>query len=214
MMDEEARQRVLMSALTTEHLVLQTAASSLNIEASARSSLYMLALSSCLVAIGFTSRSPDVFIPLVASVLPAVFLLGIFTVVRLVDASLEYMQHLKSIARIRNYYRTISPEAAAYFAADSGRWPETKSIPTLRLGPLFAYLSTIASMIAFVNNVVAGAGITILASNLLDRDRAWLAPPIGIISVVLLTITFLIYQRWRFIIFGVNARNDKGRHST
>lgn len=69
-------------------------------------------------------------------------------------------------------------------------------------------------MIAFVNNVVAGAGITILASNLLDRDRAWLAPPIGIISVVLLTITFLIYQRWRFSIFGVNARNDKGRHST
>ena len=59
MMDEEARQRVLMSALTTEHLVLQTAASSLNIEASARSSLYMLALSSCLVAIGFTSQSPE-----------------------------------------------------------------------------------------------------------------------------------------------------------
>jgi hypothetical protein len=214
MMDEEARQRVLMSALTTEHLVLQTAASSLNIEASARSSLYMLALSSCLVAIGFTSQSPDVFIPLVASVLPAVFLLGIFTVVRLVDASLEYMQHLKSIARIRNYYRTISPEAAVYFAADNGRWPETKSIPTLRLGALFAYLSTIASMIAFVNNVVAGAGITILASNLLDRDRAWLAPPIGIISVVLLSIAFLIYQRWRFNIFGVNARNDKRRHST
>jgi hypothetical protein len=214
MMDEEARQRVLMSALTTEHLVLQTAASSLNIEASARSSLYMLALSSCLVAIGFTSQSPAVFIPLVASVLPAVFLLGIFTVVRLVDASLEYMQHLKSIARIRNYYRTISPEAAAYFAADSGRWPETKSIPTLRLGPLFAYLSTISSMIAFVNNVVAGAGITILASNLLDRDRAWLAPPIGIISVVLLTIAFLIYQHWRFSIFGVNARNDKRGHST
>lgn len=75
-MDEETRQSALMSALTTEHFVLQTAVSSTISEASARSSLYVLALSSSLVAMGFTSQSPDVFISFVVSILPAVFLLG------------------------------------------------------------------------------------------------------------------------------------------
>lgn len=200
-MDKEARQRILMSALTTEHFVLQTAASSLNIEAAARSSQYMLALSSSLVAIGFTSQDQNVLIPLVASVLPAVFLLGIFTVVRLVDASLEYMQHLKGIARIRNQYRTLGREATTFFTADSGRWPETQSIPILRLGPLFAYLSSFASMIAFVNNVVAGVGIYVLIGHLVDQGEDWLAPAGGVLSVVLLTATFFLYQRWRFSVF-------------
>lgn len=201
MMDEEARQRILMSALTTEHFVLQTAASSLNIEASARSSLYMLALSSTLVAIGFTAKSQDIFIPFVASVLPAIFILGIFTVMRLVDGSLEYMQHLKCIARIRGQYRLLGPEAASFFSADGGRWPETQSIPILRLGPAIAYLSTVASMIAFVNNVVAGVGVYMLVRWVGDPRYDRLAAIAGVLSVALLTAIFFIYQQWRYRIF-------------
>jgi hypothetical protein len=41
-----------------------------------------------------------------ASVLPTLFLLGFFAVIRLVDVSGEYMRHLGSIARIRSYYGT------------------------------------------------------------------------------------------------------------
>lgn len=197
-MDEATRQSALMSALTTEHFVLQTAASSTISEASARSSLYVLSLSSSLVAMGFTAQSREVFIPFVASVIPAVFLLGLFTVMRLVDTALESMQFLAGIARIRSYYRTLGPEAAAHFAAEYGRWPEAKSSPALRLGTLLAFLGTTASMIAVTNNVLAGAGVTLLAKGLLDKDHAWLALPIGIASAVLLTVTFLVYQRWRF----------------
>ena len=76
-MDEATRQSALMSALTTEHFVLQTATSSTISEASARSSLYVFSLSSSLVAMGFMAESREVFIPFVASVLPALFLLGI-----------------------------------------------------------------------------------------------------------------------------------------
>jgi hypothetical protein len=147
---------------------------------------------------GFTAQLRDVFIPFTASVLPAIFLLGIFTVVRLVDTSLEYMQYLAGIARIRSYYRSLGPEAAAYFAAESGRWPESRSVPALQLGPVFAHFGTTASMIAVINNVVAGAGITLLARGLLDRKDAWLGLPIGIASAVLLTLAFVVYQRWRF----------------
>lgn len=197
-MDEATRQSALMSAMTTEHFVLQTATSSTISEASARSSLYVFSLSSSLVAMGFMAESREVFIPFVASVLPALFLLGIFTVIRLVDTALESMQYLAGIARIRSYYRSLGPEAAEYFAADKGRWPEAKTSPALQIGPLFAHFGTTASMIAMINNVLAGAGVVLLARSLLARDRAWLAFPIGIAATVLLTLIFLAYQRWRF----------------
>jgi hypothetical protein len=161
----------------------------------------MLSLSSSLVAIGFIAQSRDMFIPFVSTVIPAVFLLGVFTVMRLVDTSLEYMQYLAAIARIRGYYRTLGPEAAKHFAVETGRWPETSS-PALRLGPLLAHLGTTASMIAVTNNVLAGVGVTMLAKNLLDRNHSWLAIPFGIAAALLLTAAFLTYQRWRFSMYG------------
>ena len=115
-MDEKADQAALLSALTTEHFVLQTAYSSTVSEAAGRSTLYVMALSSSLVAMGFLSQSQVLFRPFVATVLPAVFLLGLFTVVRLVDTGLESMQYLTGIARIRGFYRTLGAQAAEHSA--------------------------------------------------------------------------------------------------
>jgi hypothetical protein len=50
-MGEQARESAFMSALVTEHFVLQSAASTTISEASARASLYVFSLSSALVAI-------------------------------------------------------------------------------------------------------------------------------------------------------------------
>jgi hypothetical protein len=47
-----------------------------------------MTLSSSLVAIGFVSQSPSAF---VAAVVPVVFLIGVFTTVRLVDTGVENM---------------------------------------------------------------------------------------------------------------------------
>ena len=57
-MDGESERTALLSALTTEHFVLQTANNLTYSEASARSTLYVMALSSSLVAIGFVAGSP------------------------------------------------------------------------------------------------------------------------------------------------------------
>ena len=208
-MDDDARQSAFLTALTTEHFVLQTAASSTISEAAARSSLYVFALSSSVVAMGFTSQSPDVFTPFVAAVVPAVFLLGVFTVVRLVDTVLENSQYLAGIARIRGYYRTLTPEAATYFAAETGRWPESAAAPALGLGPTLAFLGTTASMIAFINSVVAGAGVALLVLALLGDDEVNIGLICGVIAVALLMLIFLIYERWRFSRLDVAARPMK-----
>jgi hypothetical protein len=201
-MDDKERQSAFMSALVTEHFVLQTAANGTISEAAARASLYVFALSSSLVAMGFASRSREVFVPFVATVLPAVFLLGIFTVIRLVDTGLENQQCLAGIARIRRYYRTLTPEAAVYFAAESGRWPEARATPALWLGPAVAFLSTAASMLAFTNSIVAGAGVTLLAGDLLGSGRTGIALWLGVATAMVLTAAFLAYQKWRYRLFA------------
>ena len=73
-MDEKERQQAFMSALVTEHFVLQTGATATVSEAGTRASLYLVSLSSSLVAMGFASRERDVFVPFVATILPALFL--------------------------------------------------------------------------------------------------------------------------------------------
>jgi hypothetical protein len=186
-----------MSALVTEHFVLQTAASATVTEAASRTSLYVFSLSSSLVAMGFVAQFPETFRLFAAAILPALFVLGLFTIVRLVDTGIENQHLLRGIARIRGYYRTLTPEAAVYFSAESGRWPEPHAVP-LWSGALVAFLTTAATMIAFINSIVAGAGVTLLADSLFGGDQTRLAVGLGVAATVVLMAAFLAYQRWRY----------------
>jgi hypothetical protein len=195
--DEQSERTALLTALTTEHFVLQTANNSTYAEASARSTLYVMALSSSLVALGFVAGSSGARVAFAAIVLPAVFVLGIFTVARLVETSLESIQCLQGIARIRAYYRTLGPEAARQFSAESGRWPEIEP-PALRLGTTIAFFGTTASMIAVINNVVGGVGLALLTRAFVPSAPSWVEAAVGIAGALVLTWLFYIYQRWRF----------------
>jgi hypothetical protein len=197
MEEKDQRQSAFITALTTEHYVLQTSINASASDAANRASLYIFSLSSALVAMGFASRSQEIFVPFIATVLPALFLLGVFTVLRLVDAAIEQVQFLYGIAHIRGYYRTLSPEAAEYFAAERGRWPETQDPPALRLGVFVAFVTTNASMVAFINSVLAGVGVTMLVGHLLPGDQTVLALVLGVAAAVVLMVVFLVYQRYR-----------------
>jgi hypothetical protein len=208
--DEAADRTALLSALTTEHFVLQTANNSTYSEASARSTLYVMALSSSLVAIGFVAGSTDLLVPFAAIVLPVVFLLGIFTVVRLVETALDSMYCMQGIARIRGYYRSLGPEAARYFSPEHGRWPEIDD-PALRLGRGLAYFGTTASMIAVINNAVAGAGVAFLLRFVSPAASSWIAGAAGLVTALVLTWMFYAYERWRIDEYDTRARELAAR---
>lgn len=108
------------------------------------------------------------------------------------------MVFLTGIARIRGYYRTLGPQAARQFAAEGGRWPEASDTPALRLGRLVGFITTTASMVAFINSIVAGVGVALLAGDLLPGSRTGLAALVGLIAASVLMVAFLAYQRWRF----------------
>ena len=195
-----------MSALTTEHFALQSAASATTTEAASRTSIYLLALSSSLIAIGFASQAPNAFGPLAATVLPAVVVLGFLTLIRMVDITSEYRQYLIGIAHIRGYYRTLTPDAAQYFASVRGRWPEpTAPNPSLQLGSWIAFLTTASTMIGAINSIVAGAAATLLAHAWLGDAHLIVTIAIGGVAAALLLVAFFVYQRWRFQLFDRSA---------
>jgi hypothetical protein len=147
-----------MSALVTEHFVLQSTASATISESGSRVAIYLSALSSGLVAIGFASSSPHALAALAFTVLPTVFLLGLFTVVRLIDTSVANIISQRRIELIRGYYASLAPGARTYFEADDsvagnhgvryGRW---------------SFLFTMASMVILVDSVLGGATAALVA---------------------------------------------------
>jgi hypothetical protein len=197
-MNEKEPPSAFISALTTEHFVLQGALSANSSEVGTRASLYLFSLSSVLVARGFASRSAERFVPFVAIVLPALFILGLFTAVRLVDSNLEGILFLNEIARIRQYYRRLGPEAAEYFCPESGRWPENQAWPALKSGPFVGFMTTTASMVAFLNSIVAGVGVAMLVGGPLREKRTAVASLIGAGVALVLMALFFVYQKRRY----------------
>jgi hypothetical protein len=154
----------LLTALTTEHFVLQSTRATITSEAGTRTSLYIGALSSVLIALGFIAQFEDAFAPFAAAVLPALLVLGVFTYVRLVEISVEDLHYLGRIQQIRAYYRELSPRAAQFFPGAATRSDEAlfESLSIGRRQRRFQFLFTAASMVAAINSIVAGVAIALL----------------------------------------------------
>jgi hypothetical protein len=108
----------LLTALTTEHFTLQGARAQTVSESSARASLYVLAVSSSLIALGFISQVSDVgdlFNTFALTVLPTLYVLGVVTFVRLSECGIADWRYGLAINRIRGYYQEIAGDRADLF---------------------------------------------------------------------------------------------------
>ena len=115
--DPLARQLAL-SALTTQQFDLLTARTGTIAEANGRSTLYLGALSSMVIAIAFVGQASelgDAFYLFALALLPPVFLLGVFSFLRLVQTSIEDMVYAVGTFRIREYFLGLDPTAAPFF---------------------------------------------------------------------------------------------------
>jgi hypothetical protein len=148
-----------MSALVTEHFVLQGNSSSTTSEGGSRVSIYLSALSSGLVAIGFASSSHRALESLAFTVLPVVFILGCFTIVRLTDTSVANVVSQRRMDTITDYYASIHPPLATYFRA-GGAGARRHGVQYGR----WSFLFTMASMVIVVNSVVGGATVALVCA--------------------------------------------------
>lgn len=85
-MDDQQPSQAFITALVTEHFVLQSARATTVSEAVGRSAVYLASVSGALVAFGFLAQTGH-RLAVVGLVLPALVILGVFTFVRLVETS-------------------------------------------------------------------------------------------------------------------------------
>ena len=96
----------LLTALTTEHFTLQGARSQTASESASRASLYILSVSSTLVALGFIGQASQIgtaFDVFALTVLPTLYVLDVFTFVRVVECGAEDFRSGVAINRIHRH---------------------------------------------------------------------------------------------------------------
>jgi hypothetical protein len=161
--DEVDRQQ-LLTALTTEHFGLAGTRAQVTGESSARAALYISAVSSTLVALGFIgqiSEVGDTFNVFALTALPTLYVLGLFTFVRTVENGVEDLMMGRAINRIRHYYLEVAGEQARYFMLsghdDAVGVIRNMGVSLERRQQFF----TTGTMIAVINSVVGGGAVAI-----------------------------------------------------
>jgi hypothetical protein len=177
----------LLTALTTEHFTLQGARSQTMSESSSRAALYIGAVSSTLVALGFIGQlSPggDTFNTFALTVLPTLYLLGVFTFVRLVECGAEDFRYGLAINRIRGYYKQLAGDQANLFLLsghDDGLGVFANlAVPVEGRTQYF----TFGSVVAVINSVVGGSAVAIALGAIADASLGVAAGVGGVAALV------------------------------
>ena len=178
----------LLTALTTEHFTLQGARAQTAGESASRASLYIFSVSSTLVALGFIGQGRT-FQVFALTVLPTLYVLGVFTFVRLVECGAEDFRYGVAINRIRHYYKEIAGDRAELFLLsghDDGRGVfANAAVPPDDRRQYF----TFATVVAVIDSVVGGAAIAIAADAIAGAPlglAAGAGGAVGLLSLALL----------------------------
>ena len=197
--DPLARQ-LAVSALTTEHFNLQSARMGTITEANGRATLYLSTLSSAVIAIAFVGQANqlgDPFYLFALVVLPPVFLLGVFSFLRLVQTSIEDIVYAVGSFRIRQYFLGLDPAAAPFFPPTDPRgMTKLERIGVVSTGPL-QMLLTAASMVACINAIVGGVAVALALRSLLGASVP-VSAVVGTLVGLGLAVLFFAYQVRRF----------------
>jgi hypothetical protein len=186
----------LLTALTTEHFTLQGARSQTVTESSARASLYVLSVSSALIALGFISQVSDVgdlFNTFALTVLPTLYVLGVITFIRLAECGVEDWRYGLAINRIRGYYRETAGDRADLFllsAHDDAAGVNTNlGLPEEGHAPIFVF----SSAIAVINGVIGGAAVALALGALADASLE-VATLVGGVAAIASIVAWIRYS--------------------
>jgi hypothetical protein len=177
----------LLTALTTEHFTLQGARSQTMSESSSRATLYIGSVSSALVALGFLGQISEVgnlFNTFALTVLPTLYVLGLFTFVRLVECGAEDFRYGLAINRIRHYYQELAGDQAPLFLL-SGH-DDAKGVFANAGVPLEGRKQyfTFATVIGVINSVVGGSAVALALGAFADTSLAPAAVAGGAAAVI------------------------------
>jgi hypothetical protein len=194
--------------LTTEHFTLQGARNGTISEANGRLGHYLSAVGSGVVALAFVanvSQLQTAFLAFSAVIFPMLIVLGLTTLIRIIQIGINDARLVQAINRIRHYYIELAPEAEPYFSFPHHDDPEAVQISMMPFhSPLQGFASTPGPVI-LVNSVLVGAFASILSAGYLSLP---LLPSIAI-GLVALVIAFALHTIYGTRIWNREARNTR-----
>jgi hypothetical protein len=183
----------VLQILSTEHWSLLSARSLVYNEAFARAGMFLTFLSASLVALAFVATAMSFsrqFLVLAAILLFVDTAIGLATLGRMLDASVEDLRSIAGMNRIRNAYLRIAPGIGPFLSSgvhdDTAGVMETYGTPKIRAGlPAFIHgLTTAGGMIMTIDSLLTAAlaGIVVLFFGA-DMGGAFAAGAVGFLAM-------------------------------
>jgi predicted small integral membrane protein len=156
----------LVTIMTTEHYNLRMALSMNTTEISGRSSLFVGAVSSALIALAFVgqvSHLGTAFFVFGLVVLAALVVMGLITFERVLESSNTQFMYARGINRIRHLYLEYAPQMRPYFILSSHDDVEgTLADMGVMHSSGWQGFFSLAGMVAMITSVLAGSFVGLL----------------------------------------------------
>jgi len=186
----------LVTIMTTEHYNLQTGRSMTVAEANGRSSLFVGAVSSGLIALAFVgqlSHLGTTFYVFSLVVLPTLLFMGLITFERVLQSISADFMYAIGINRIRHLYLEYAPQIQPYLIL-SPHDERQETLAREAMHPLWlqVFLST-AGMMAVLNSVLAGSFVGLLLAAF--TFPLWASTSAGVVAFL---VSIAIHQRYQW----------------
>ena len=187
----------LVTIMTTEHYTLQTGRSITTAETNGRSSLFVGAVSSGLIALTFVGQIAHLgtaFFVFSLVVLPTLLFMGLITFERVLQAGSVDVIYARGINRIRHLYLEYAPQMQPYFILSTHDDQEgTLGTEAMKTSWWQVFLNT-AGMIAVINSVLAGSIVGLLLAAF--TFPLWISTSVAI-GTFLLSVALLQHYQWK-----------------
>jgi hypothetical protein len=157
----------IVTMMTTEHFTLQTAQAQEISDLNGRTSLFIGAVSSTLIALAFIgqiSRLGTPFFVFSLVLFPSLFFMGLVTFERVIQSTYAVIVYARGINRIRHLYIEYAPQVQPYFILASHD-DSASVLGSLGLRISWWQIFLIApGILAIINSVIAGVFVGLLLS--------------------------------------------------
>ena len=157
--------------LTTEHFTLQGARNATITEANGRLAHYLSTVGSGIVALAFVadvSELGPVFFIFSLFVFPILIILGIVTLIRLLQVGINDARYAQAINRIHHFYFDAAPEAEKYLSFPHHDDPEAVQRTMVPFHPpgMMQSLASTPGPVVLINSILTGTFASILVAGL------------------------------------------------
>ena len=203
----QATDSEILQILIAEHNNLQAIRSGTIYESAGRTTLYLGAVSSSLVALAFIgqiSAMGNAFSLFALILLPSLIFLGVVTFIRVYQTGTEDMVASRGINRIRHYYVEVAPQLKDYFilSTHDDMLGMLQNMGVRKLGWWQLFVST-HGLVGVINSILAAVFAGLLAATLFNVSLV----PATLIGMIAFVVSEFLHFRYQNETYKLDEKN-------